>query len=115
MIEEQYVQSRWKLVHCSRQSGRVWVQDVDVHWSDFASWAEAAEFTRERGEEIRQLQREIEKQKHRVDSCFAVVKDFISYEAFVSAKVQTELLCVEARILARLEAALRGLAKGWKV
>lgn len=121
MSDEEYVRSEWKLVHCrddSRQSyprGRVWVQDVDVHWSDFASWAEAAEFTHERKEEIRQLQREIEKQKHRVNSCFAVVKDLISYEAFVSAKVQTELLCVEARILARLEPALAELKKGMKL
>ena len=97
MTEEQYVQSRWQLVHCSRQSGRVWVQDVNVHWSDFASWAEAAEFTRQREEKIRELKIEID--------WVTGFSAFADHSLYGPARI---------RILARLETALAELKKGMK-
>jgi hypothetical protein len=35
------------------------IQDIHSHWLDFDSWTAAAEFTRQRLEEIRQVEEEI--------------------------------------------------------
>ena len=62
---EKYVRDHWDLVHrCdgsyrSYPRGTVLVQDVNGHWSDFDSWENAAQFTRDRLEEIRQVEDEI--------------------------------------------------------
>lgn len=62
---EQYVRSVWGLVHQCDGSyrhysrGTVLVQTTHGQWIDFPTWSHAADFTRQRLEEVRQLQEEI--------------------------------------------------------
>lgn len=65
MNDEEFVRSVWKLTaqcdgsYRSYPRGTVLVQEVRDHWVDFESWPAAAEFTRNRLEEIRQVEEEI--------------------------------------------------------
>ena len=94
---EEMVRAAWELTHRCDGSyrgyprGVVLLQDKHGHWLDFTSWAAAAEFTRERQEEIRQLREEI----------------------FYS-NCGPNAIPVCKRILARLEAELAKLRQGMK-
>lgn len=66
MTDEEFVKAHWVMTHiCDGsyrhyQRGTILLQDVNHHFFDFPDWPAAAEFTRERLEEIRQLEAEVD-------------------------------------------------------
>jgi hypothetical protein len=99
--DEKFVREHWGLVaRCDGSyrdypKGTILVQDVNHHWFNFGFWSAAAEFTRERLEQVRQVEEEI-----------AWLTDGMA----VSGDEEP----IGDRILARLKEALAALKKGMK-
>lgn len=75
MSDEEFVRENWNLVHrCDgsylcKPKGRILVQDGHGLWLEFKAWSAAAAFTRDRLEEIRQLEEEIALVSKDCDGC----------------------------------------------
>jgi hypothetical protein len=87
------------------------IADIGVN---FDSWSSAAEFTRSRLEEIRQLERDID----RIENCFWSASnwqdnlDDLEEQGQVVDAVRQQ--CADVRIVSRLQAALAELKRGMK-
>ncbi len=103
----EFVNAHWELVHCcdgsyrSYPRGTILVQDVNSHWFNFDSWSAAAEFTRERLEQLRQVEEELQ--------LIGILKCDIE-----SGSWDEGYLKVVERVLAREESALAELKKGMR-
>ena len=124
MDDEQVVKATWLVTHyCDgyyrdypRGVVLIWSQDEDRHWLNFDSWAAAAEFTRNRLEEIRQVEREIEElltfSGSGGDWCEWGIEG-----PYVADKEVASLIrgyTTRCRILAREQAALAELKRGMR-
>lgn len=110
MTDEEYVRSKWEAVEVEQDCYADWyyslggIYDSTQHFStEEETWSAAAEFTRQREEEIRRVEEEIEGAN---DS----VRWFSQGDGY-DDKRWTE---VHRRILAREQQALADLKRGWK-
>ncbi len=120
---EKLVRETWQLVHRCDGSywyypeGTVLIQPQNHKWLEFPDWQAAAEFTRERLEEVRQVEREIEWETARLEAELDGVKESIkgpfSFAAAGAAR-HTVRLAEIARIIRRLESIRDDLKKGMK-
>jgi len=97
MTDEEYVRSRWKKAYQYQSLSGVPFIQFGPH--ALATWSAAAEFTRQREEEIRQLLEEIAQAKRWID---------------LDLRKSIHNMDASYRILARLESALAELLKGMK-
>jgi hypothetical protein len=109
---EQFVREKWNLVHCCDGSyrnyrrGTILIQDTPGHWLDFQGWIPAAEFTRQREEDIRQVEEEIAE----------IRKDFEVFAADDLQRIKGDPLnpetAIYGRVLAREQELLATLKRG---
>ena len=102
MTDEEYVRSRWKKAYQYQSLSGVPFIQFGPH--ALATWSAAAEFTRQREEEIRQLREEIEL----INQCFPSMGYVMQGGEWVREH------CEWSRILTRLASALAALLIGWK-
>ena len=116
--DEKFVREHWDLVHRCDGSYRgypcntVLVQDMNGHWFDFDSWSAAAEFTRNRLEEIRQVDEEIRLLKGYNKSNKSCSEN--SFSELRSREQHTTSFITVGRTIVRLQAALAELKRGMK-
>lgn len=122
---EAYTRARWKDVqfHESAYAATVYRPDEDtietIHGigsggTAAQAWLAAAEFTKQREEEIRQKRIEVTTQRTRAMMLEAKVQGSIAFGKSDEAAVAATELCVESRILAILESQLAALLVGMK-
>jgi len=123
MDDKQAVKAKWILTHHCDGSyrdyprGTVLIQDEDRHWLNFDSWAAAAEFTRNRLEEIRQVEEEISLVDRQIVGGVSIVISSIPEDEEEDAQARREeTICNSrwCRILAREQAALAELKRGMR-
>lgn len=134
MTDEEYVRNRWKSPWMTTgQTGNFGVVLITASlavWGDgsgfeteAAAWSSAAEFTRQREEEIRQLRREIKQVEHMVE-CLHWHRTFAQKQvedepgepmsaSDASGEYARDLVTWN-RTLARLQRDLTALLNGWR-
>lgn len=108
--DEEYVRNRWE--HTVIHAGIVYIGDK---YPPFETLAAARAFTEAREEEIRQVEREEWGGDNAKDIMFGQILGYLDagYDgAFMVNQVRS--LCILSRILARTQAHLETLKKGWK-
>jgi hypothetical protein len=79
------------------------------------AWSAAAEFTRERLEQIRQVEQEVGKVDYEQNEAFMLIRDVPPKSVHLEMIVMwVRSLCATSRILAREQAALAELKKGMR-
>jgi hypothetical protein len=131
MANEQFVREHWSEPwladsHDGKHYGivlataslAVWSKDRSG-WAEFGTpeqaWSAAAAFTRERLEQIRQVEQEVGKVDYEQNEAFMLIRDvppkWVHPEMIV---MWVRSLCATSRILAREQAALTELKKGMR-
>ena len=117
MTDEEYVRSKWKDVENYKDFGMyVSLRSDSETVSTWSSWYAAAEFTRNRMEEIRQVEREIEVLESWITnrlSWILPINDSLAWEGPGLAN-KARYVITYSRILAREQAALDELKRGMK-
>jgi hypothetical protein len=108
MTDEEYVRSKWEAVEVEQDCYADWyyslggIYDSTQHFStEEETWSAAAEFTRQREEEIRQVEAEVAMAR----------KLFMESAVFDTNSSETAIF---DRIFAREQQALADLKRGWR-
>lgn len=119
--DERFVRETWVLVaHCDGSyrdypRGTVLLQDVNNHWFDFKTWSAAAEFTRERLEQIRKSTIDVASTAAKQKTALEMILIFPWGRAVDEILVDwVQALCSISRIHAREQAALADLKRGMR-
>ena len=101
--DEKFVREHWPYLHQGEATNRIYLNGLDTNSSQtaFVDWAAAAEFTRQRLEEIRQTQEGIE------------ILSRVGATGNTNGQLQDCARAI-ARILAREQELLASLKKGMK-
>lgn len=112
--DEEFVREHWK--HISYHEPFVRIDQIEAdHYDDrtCVGWEDAAAFTRERLEQIRQLEADVALVDGIFKSAVRIVKGQINYDHYISFVPEQVVECVRLqRILAREQAVLSDLKRG---